>query len=129
MMFCYGKSSGEVSEEWLYHSYRPRSPEMTEVYYQASRAVEYLQKARAATTDKELLARADYLLSRQRAWTYELTPGEQAALDALEWNQTGLFYLKKEMSYFEDWANAYKSTSYYGVVASECPVLVTYFGK
>nr|MCU0347350.1 hypothetical protein [Saprospiraceae bacterium] len=132
MMYCYGQSVGEVAvEDWYQSSYyfQPVSEADKKLYYQCQRAFEYLDKAKAATNDREMLAKVEYLKARHRSWSYELTPEEQAKLDEIEWDNRQAFFTKKEMSYFKDWANAYKSTSYYDELTATCPILVTYFGK
>lgn len=130
MMFCYGNSVAERSDYgWANYSYQPKRPEMSDVYYGGKRAIEYIEKAKALTKDKELLAEAEYLIARQKSRSYMLSPEEQKVVDALEWGKTDKFFLTKEMSYFKDWASTYKSTSYYDEMAVTCPILVTYFGK
>ena len=130
MMFCYGNSVAERSDYgWANYSYQPKAPEMSEIYYGGKRAIEYIEKGKALTKDKEMLAKAEYLIARQKSRSYVLSQEEQKALDALEWGQTNGFYLTKEMSYFKDWVSTYKSTTYYKEIATACPILVTYFGK
>ncbi|MCC6726862.1 MAG: hypothetical protein IT258_20335 [Saprospiraceae bacterium] len=130
MMFSYGNSVSENGDsEWFAYNFQPTSEEMKAVYYGASRAYEYLDKARASTKDKEVHARVDYLKAWHKSLNYSLTQAEQDEMYALEWDKQGSYLLDKEMAYFKDWAKTYKSTSYYKERASNCPVLVTYFGK
>lgn len=130
MMFSYGNSINEnANETWANYSYCPPTATMKDIYYGCKRAFDYLEKAKSATKDREIHAKVDYLIARQRSWSYELTPAEQAEVDAMEWDKTGKFYMDKEMGFFKDWVSTYKSTSYYKEATSACPVLVTYFGK
>lgn len=129
MMFCYGKSTYEKeSREWGGYNYQPKSKEMAAVYYDATRAIAYLDKALAATTDLERIAQAEYLKARLRSWSYTLTDADQAMINEMDWGETGKFYFNKEMSFFKDWSGTYKSTNYYQTVANSCPSLVNYFG-
>ncbi len=131
MMYCYGKSTSDwpIPLQYGPRSYSPTSKEAIGVYFQGERAMSYLRQAKAATNDREILAKADYLMAKLQSWSYVLTPAEQEIYDALDWTKYDKFNTDKEMTYFKDWANAYKSTSYYDEMAATCPVLVTYFGK
>lgn len=130
MMFCYGNSV--VEDEWgdyFSFNYKPKSKEMNQVYYNASRAFDYLQKAKGATNDKELHARIDYLMAWQQSLSHQLTQAEEDEMNSLEWEKQGAFLLDLEMSFFRNWAKSYKSTKFYKEKASTCPILATYYGR
>ncbi|MCB0519576.1 MAG: hypothetical protein KDD27_11585 [Saprospiraceae bacterium] len=129
MMFCYGQSINDMPGEVDFNTYLPRSRELTDVYFYGTRAQEYLNKAKAAApNDREVAARADYLLARKNSIVYQLTPAEQAELDKLQWGEQGNFYRKKEMSFYKSWVANYKETEAWNEVTDICPVLRTYFG-
>lgn len=130
MMFSYGNSVMEDEMEgWYVLSYQPTSKEMKTIYYGANRAFEYLDKAKSMTKDKEVHAKVDYLKAWHQSLSYKMTQAELDEMNALDWDKQGGFMLDKEMTFFKDWAKAYKSTGYYKDRMTTCPVLATYYGK
>ena len=86
MMFCYGQSSKDSPESVDHYSYLPDTKRLQDVYFKGQRAIGYLNKAKAKG-DKEIAAKADFLIARINALSYELTPAEQERLDNLPWNE------------------------------------------
>ncbi len=130
MMFSYGNSVMENEmERWFNYSYQPTSKEMKDIYYGANRAFEYFDKAKASTKEKEVHAKVDYLRAWHQSLSYKLTQAEEDEMHSLDWDKQGAFLLDKEMSYFREWAKAYKSTGYYKDRVTTCPVLATYYGE
>ena len=129
MMFSYGKSISENPEEWGFYPYRPRTEEMTGVYYKFNRALSYLEKAKAAAKgDQEALAKAAYLNARINWWLYEPVSGNGTAWDDLGWQTQHQMLKEKEMSFYKNWMTDYKGTAYWQEATGLCPELRAYFG-
>lgn len=111
------------------YSSSPKGEEMREVYYHGSRAQGYLDKAKAAAKDKELLAQISFMESRLAAETRTLTAEEQHKMDEMDWKEAQHFLFQREMSFYKPWATKYKPTAWFKEAGSICPVLGTYFGK
>ncbi len=131
MMFSYGKSIHENRQEraWGTYSFQPLEKSIQEVYYEGSRALSYLAKAKSASKDPEVQAQADYLMARFRSGTSVITPEEEKSMEGKSWKEWQQFRLKKEMSFYDQWTKDWKATAYYDEVKGICPVLGTYWGK
>ena len=128
MMFCYGWSARDQSESADYYTYLPQTKELQEIYFKGTRAMEYLQKAKA-TGDQSIVAKAEFLMARIQSLSYEWTPAEEEQLDGLPWNQRPQFKKEKEMSFFKKWAEAYQETDAWEAITGACPGIAVYYGE
>lgn len=126
MMFSYGNSIGE--EDYPY-SYCPPAGEMADVYYHSKRAKTYLDKAKAATKDPEILCKVAFLTGRMGWFDYDPAKQDSTEWNALDWDNQDDYLYKKEMAFYQPWASQYKGTKSWEEMTSICPVLLTYFGK
>ncbi len=132
MMFSYGQSTGEQDEEsqrWYHYSFSPKGKDMNQVYYHGSRALAYLEKAKAALKDKELLAQIAFVETRLAAETTAITDEEQRKMNEMDWEQAQIYQAKWRQSFFKSWGSDYRSTAWFKEASGICPVLLTYAGK
>lgn len=129
MMFSYGKSINENPEQWGYYSYRPRTPEMTEIYYGGARAAGYLERAAAAAKgNKEMLAQIGFLKARINWSRFNPETDDAARWENLQWDEQGRYLREMEMSFYKNWMVDFKGTATWQEVTGICPELKTYFG-
>jgi hypothetical protein len=130
MMFSYGKSINENPEQWGYYGYRPRTPEMTEIYYGCSRALDYLNQAEAATQgNTELKAWAGFLKARTEWGRFNPAIDDAERWNDLQWDEHGRYLFEKRMSFYKNWVTNYRGTATWTEVTGICPELGEYFGK
>ena len=128
MMFCYGKSIYDQPGSAYPAGYLPEeAPEMEQIYFEASRAIPYLQKALQDNSQAEIKSRAAYLLARIASQRSLLgTSGDRYGWMAPEEIET---IRQLEMEPFRDWTEDFAASSTFEQVMATCPELKKYFGK